>query len=193
VLGCARHGASHHRRSDGNRLSLFVVDSFLERVELRLLLDGSLELRRGLHVQSPDALLISLCDLQQDLILQPGDIDPPLRRDVATSFLGSRHPAPRCGSGDLTNLRRAGNECLRCDDDEPRCDDRTLRSAPAAARRCRGWRRARGRRGDWAALGLEHVHLVRLGVDRDRLRTRERRHRRDHRVRIGRAGQMNFR
>src|SRR5689334_10249802 len=72
---------------------------------------------------------------------------------------------------------------LLLDNDEPRDNDRTLRIAATSTGR---WRRARGRRGSRTALRLEEIRVVRLWINRDRLRDGKCIDRRYHCVLIGR-------
>src|ERR1700719_2102986 len=85
------------------------------------------------------------------------------------------------------SLRRRdeGPRRLLLDHDNPRSDERTLWTAPATPawrrrRRAGGWRRSR------TALRLEEVHVVRLWISRDRLRSGECVDRGNRRVRVGR-------
>src|SRR2546425_8269747 len=85
----------------------------------------------------------------------------------------------------MTDDRRRP-ESLLFDDDKPRSQDWTLRTAAPSARSRRRWRRASGWSRSWTALGLEEIRVVRHRINGDRLRAGERRDRRNHRVLVGR-------
>src|SRR5262245_76067 len=81
----------------------------------------------------------------------------------------------------FTNTKIVSGACvsLLLDDDKPRSDDRTQRTASSPARRrCR----ACGRRRSGTALRLEQVSIVRLRIDGNRLCAGKRIDRRYHGV-----------
>src|SRR5262245_30806198 len=86
---------------------------------------------------------------------------------------------PRSHIKPLSQLR------LLLDNNKPSRDDRTLWPATASTR-CRRWRGICCRRGNGTALRLEQVGMVRLRIDRDRLRSCKCIDGRHHRVLVGR-------
>src|SRR5262245_16640478 len=86
---------------------------------------------------------------------------------------------PRSHTSTLSQLH------LLLDNDKPSSDDRTLWPAAASTWR-RRWRGICCRRGSGTALRLEQVGMVRLSIDRDRLRSCKCIDGRYHRVLVGR-------
>jgi hypothetical protein len=70
-------------------LILFLEHGPLQRIDLGLLFDSALELRRGRLFQPPKALVISLREFQQALILDPRHVDASFWRDTASLPLRS--------------------------------------------------------------------------------------------------------